>query len=512
MKLKGFVQSLNSSFIIFIIITISIGFLFTSCIKSPSNVAAPSPANLTASKSTNSALAVTNSATGSILYEEWASVPGNDVSDIPLQIIPGSSSQLTELEVPVNNISNYGTQTRGYIWPPISGKYYFWIAADDAGELWLSTDDNPSNKAKIASTLSYTGFRQWNKYTMQQSASIALQAGHKYYIEVLQKQGGGAAHFSVKWMLPDNTSEIPVPGSRLSPYQQADNSATTSAGIINLNGSHDITISGKSIAGGTLSPITLTNCYNIHITKNKLFNSSTVGIHLYNCKNITIDYNFFTNVSSGVYAEQTTGGGIIVNYNQFLNMMGPFPRGQFVQFNNVSGANCSISYNKGENILGQSYAEDAISLYQSSGTADSPVNINGNWIRGGGPSLSGGGIMLGDNGGSYLVASNNILVNPGEYGMAISGGSHNSLINNTIYGISQSFTNVGLYVNGINGQVITNATVTGNKIKYFNNKNYENDWWLAPNTATPSGWNGNSNVLGANIDASILPPVIITYK
>src|ERR1700744_282524 len=100
-----------------------------------------------------------------------------------------------------------------------------------------------------------------------------------------------------------------------------DSSATffyTAGNVINLNGAHDLVISGQLIAGGTLPCITLTNCYNIHITKCKLFNSTDVGIHLYNCKNITIDYNYFTNVSSGTYAEQSNGGGIAVNYNQFL--------------------------------------------------------------------------------------------------------------------------------------------------------------------------------------------------
>jgi parallel beta-helix repeat protein len=279
---------------------------------------------------------------------------------------------------------------------------------------------------------------------------------------------------------------------------------------INLNGAHDITISGKFISGGSVPAINLTNCYNIHITNNKLMNSTDVGIHLYSCKNITIDNNYFTNVSSGVYAEQTKEGGIVVNSNQFLNMKGPFPRGQFVQFNNVSGPNSSISHNKGENIFGQSYPEDGISLYQSNGTASSPTIIDGNWIRGGGPSSSGGGIMLGDNGGSYLTASNNLLVNPGEYGMAIAGGDHNSIINNSIYAVSQYFTNVGVYINNINGYITTNCTISGNKVKYFNNTNYENDAWIAPGTTKPTGW--DTNIFGAAIDASILPAVIITLK
>jgi len=294
------------------------------------------------------------------------------------------------------------------------------------------------------------------------------------------------------------------------PVDATVNPPYVASGVINLNGAHDITISGKSITGGSVPAITLTNCYNIHITENKLYNSTAPGIYLYNCKNIKINYNYITNVSTGVYAQQSSAGGIVVNRNQFLNMKGPFPRGQFVQFNNINGINNSISYNRGENILGQSNPEDAISLYQSHGTAESPIAIVGNWIRGGGPSASGGGIMLGDSGGSYLMASGNILVNPGQYGMAISGGDHNSITNNTVYGVSQAFTNIGLFVDCIGGHAITNSTVSNNRINFFNASHVMNNAWLAPGVQMPAGWNNNS--LGVNISANVLPKVIITYN
>lgn len=451
---------------------------------------------------------IQQSVMGSITREEWDNTSGNDVANIPLQATPSKTSQLTLLEGPLNSGSNYGDRIRGYIYPPVSGAYTFWMAADDAAELWLSTNDKPEGKIKIASLLSWTNSRQWNKFPSQRSVPLNLQGGQKYYIEVLHKQGGGGGNLSIQWQLPDGTLESPVPGNRLSSLGTPGSSTYTPSGVIALNNVHDITISGKSILGGTVPAILLTNCYNIHITNNRILNSTDVGIHLYQCSNITIDHTYFTNVSTGVYAEQTNGGGIVVNNNQFLNMKGPFPRGQFVQFNSVSGAGSSISNNKGENILGQSYAEDAISLYQSSGTASSPVLINGNWIRGGGPSSSGGGIMLGDNGGSYLTATHNILVNPGEYGMAIAGGDHNSIINNSIYGVSQYFTNVGIYIDGINGQVCTNSTISGNQVRYYNKTNYENNAWIAPGTTRPAGW--DTNVFGAAIDASMLPPVIIT--
>lgn len=476
----------------------------------------PIPANRLSPYTTTTTATAT--ATG-LLHEQWTNVTGNDVTNIPQGTTATSTTNLSTLELANTSVANTADRIRGYITAPTTGNYTFWIAGDDAAELWLSTDATAANAVKIASFLSWTSFRQWNKYSSQQSAAIKLTAGTKYYIEVLHKQGAGDGSLSVQWRLPNGTYETPIPANRLSPYTATTATATATAssarykasGVINLTNQHDITITGKSITGGSVPCITLTNCYNIHIINCKLYNSTDVGIHMYKCYNVTVNNNYFTNVATGVYAEQTSNGGIVVNNNQFLNMVGPFPRGQFIQFNNVNGPGSSVTNNKGENVLGQSHAEDAISMYQSNGTSSSPIMISGNWIRGGGPSSSGGGIMLGDEGGSYLTAQNNILINPGEYGMAIAGGDHNSILNNVIYGSSQYFTNVGLYVNSINGHTITNSSVRGNKVLFYNSSNYANNCWLAPGTNKPSGWD-DSNTWGANVSSSLLPASLITDK
>jgi parallel beta-helix repeat protein len=446
---------------------------------------------------------------GGLLREVWTNTSGNDVVQIPLQNNPSATNEIRELEGPNNGGENYGARIRGFLIAPATGKYTFWIAADDSGEIWLSTTAQPADKVKIAYTLSWNNSRQWNKFADQKSKEITLQAGQKYYLEILHKQGGGGGNLAVQWMLPDGKVESPIPASRLEPFTEIVDANYTSSPVIDLYNKHNITISGKSINGGSAPVIKLNGCSNIRITGNKLANSKDVGIYLYNCKNITIEDNFFTRVSTGVYADHTQGG-IVVNNNQFLNMQGPFPRGQFVQFNNVKGAGSSISNNKGENYIGQSYAEDAISLYQSEGTASSPIQVNGNLIRGGGPSQSGGGIMLGDQGGGYIYASDNVLVDPGQFGMAISGGHHITIVNNSIYGKQQSFTNVGLYVNDIGGWKTSDCKVTNNKVRYYNKTNYQNNAWLSPNSMKPEGW--DANIWGAKIDPSMLPTVLITKR
>ncbi|MGI4899335.1 MAG: PA14 domain-containing protein [Janthinobacterium lividum] len=167
----------------------------------------------------NSMIAATAcSATGTILREEWDNIYGNTISNIPLQTTPTSTSQLIAFESPVNIGNDYGTRIRGYICPPQTGSYTFWVAGDDATELWLSTDDNPANKVRIAQSDAFTDYREWSKYPSQKSNAITLEAGKKYYIEALQKDGGGNDNLSVQWQLPDATMETPIAGSHLSPY------------------------------------------------------------------------------------------------------------------------------------------------------------------------------------------------------------------------------------------------------------------------------------------------------
>ncbi|MFD3003694.1 PA14 domain-containing protein [Pontibacter toksunensis] len=153
-----------------------------------------------------------------IVREVWSNVSGLSVTAIPVNTPPTSTSQLILFEAPSNAGYNYGARVRAYVHPPATGNYIFWIASDDQSELWLSTDENPANKQKIASVTGYTGSRQWGKYTSQASVAITLHAGQKYYIEALHKEAWGDDNLAVGWQLPDGVLERPVPGNRLSAY------------------------------------------------------------------------------------------------------------------------------------------------------------------------------------------------------------------------------------------------------------------------------------------------------
>src|SRR5882672_5126744 len=104
---------------------------------------------------------------------------------------PGEEFIENAFEAPSNFADNYGQRMRALLIPPTTGSYVFWIASDDNSALYLSTDENPAHKARIAYVGAWTSSREWTKEANQKSAAISLTNGFRYYIEALQKEGGG---------------------------------------------------------------------------------------------------------------------------------------------------------------------------------------------------------------------------------------------------------------------------------------------------------------------------------
>lgn len=161
-----------------------------------------------------------------ITREWWLNIGGTAVSDLTGNAnypnSPSGSEKLTSyFEGPTNWADNYGERIRGYFIAPVSGSYTFFIASDDNGELWISTDSNPANKQKIASVPSWTNSREWARYPEQKSAARTLTAGQRYYIEALMKEGGGGDNLAVGVQYPNGSLEQPIPYHRLDPWVNA---------------------------------------------------------------------------------------------------------------------------------------------------------------------------------------------------------------------------------------------------------------------------------------------------
>lgn len=211
------------------------------------------------------------SATGTITLEKWTGISGLQVSNIPTNTTPNSTTTINQFEIPINVENYYGVRVRGYFCAPQTGSYKFWIASDDNGELWVSSNDNPANKSLIASVPGWTSSQIWDKYPEQESASIFLVKDQKYYIEALMKEQQGGDNLAVGWQLPDGTLERPMQGTYLSPFTTtlqdqtitfpaiADKQTNDNPFTISANASSGLPVSFTLLSGpATLSGNTIT--------------------------------------------------------------------------------------------------------------------------------------------------------------------------------------------------------------------------------------------------------------
>ncbi len=126
---------------------------------------------------------------------------------------------LPSLETPVDWSDAYGTRLLGYLHPPEPGEFTFWISGDDQSELYLSPDGDPAKRQRIAFVKGWTRVEQWDRYPEQQSEPVSLVPGTRYYIEVLNKEGGGGDHVEVAWEGPGLPSRQIIHGGFLSPFE-----------------------------------------------------------------------------------------------------------------------------------------------------------------------------------------------------------------------------------------------------------------------------------------------------
>lgn len=150
---------------------------------------------------------------GSVMAERWDGVAGGTIEEFTKSEAfrkgpPAQTLTLDRLELPRTGDTQYGVRIRGYLLPPSDGEYRFWIAADDRGALYLSTDDSPDNKIVIAYTPQSTAAGEFEKNPEQITGPITLQAGERYYFEVLYKQGDGKDNLSVAWQPPGEERQV----------------------------------------------------------------------------------------------------------------------------------------------------------------------------------------------------------------------------------------------------------------------------------------------------------------
>ncbi|MBU56036.1 MAG: hypothetical protein CL392_05840 [Acidiferrobacteraceae bacterium] len=158
---------------------------------------------------------------------------------------------------PGNVEDNYGVQLIGFLHPPETADYQFAIASDDNSQLWLSTDENPANRQLIAQETGWQPIRAYQAVGDEATSEfISLEGGKAYYIEILNKEGGGGDNVAVAWTTGDAVAAgaLPISGDYLSPWVAGDAGDAPALSIVN-NGDGNVTVTfeGKLQGAATVN-------------------------------------------------------------------------------------------------------------------------------------------------------------------------------------------------------------------------------------------------------------------
>jgi hypothetical protein len=166
---------------------------------------------------------------GSIELREYHEISGSLLSDLESSFKfpdqPDRVAWLRSLEVPTNARDQYGVVLRGFLTPPVSGDYVFYLSSEDQGALYLSPDDNPATRQRIATEPEWNPPRSWTRTDRRPnrenvSAPVNLIAGRFYYLEARMKDAAGNDSLGVAWKVPGGGAPVdgssPIPGLFLS--------------------------------------------------------------------------------------------------------------------------------------------------------------------------------------------------------------------------------------------------------------------------------------------------------
>lgn len=156
--------------------------------------------------------------TGYTFNRIFQEIAGKEIGDLTTSnkfpLLPDEVLKITELKTPTKYGDNYGSQITAFLYPQVTGTYTFNIRGDNRAELWLSSNEKAENRQKIAEVANPT--YNWAKYPSQTSPSIQLEAGQKYYLEVLHKEEKGNDFLEVAWTIPGDVQKT-LSGAFLSP-------------------------------------------------------------------------------------------------------------------------------------------------------------------------------------------------------------------------------------------------------------------------------------------------------
>jgi hypothetical protein len=228
-------------------------------------------------------------------------------------------------------------------------------------------------------------------------------------------------------------------------------SLTTGTACVRVATNEPVVLDGCQLAGagnlieaGQGVNLTVRNCRGQALTPTVDNQAPGRFLDTYMPQSLVVEHNTFTG-TTGIGVNRWSGAGtsgqtLTIRYNQARNIDGRWRNGgsthsSFVLLNTVQHlAGVEVAFNEVINAPDQSLVEDNINLYNSSGTAQSPLRVHDNFVRGAypipaiSPGFSGSGMTTdGDattvsEAASYIEADHNQFISMGNAAMNIAAG------------------------------------------------------------------------------------------
>lgn len=150
------------------------------------------------------ALAWTSLATAEngMVYERWSG--GGTAESMLTEDSPADYTEIVpNAEWGVgddNSLDDYRARLTGWVIPPATGTYYFWICTDDNGAIWLSESRLPEDAVLICQETSWRDENSWANIGEEEvSGPITLEKDKAYWIRGGMQEGGGGDHIQMAW-------------------------------------------------------------------------------------------------------------------------------------------------------------------------------------------------------------------------------------------------------------------------------------------------------------------------
>lgn len=153
---------------------------------------------------------------GAVMREIWTPLGGTSIDRIDENSTPSMRVFQPTLDIGPNSGEFYGARTTGFITPPSSGAYQFWLAARNDAEFRFGP--TPTEAETVIASIDGVDVDpgEYQADPAQQSGFVFLTAGVPHAFEIVHKGAGGVDHLSVIWQGPGMAAPVPIPSSVLS--------------------------------------------------------------------------------------------------------------------------------------------------------------------------------------------------------------------------------------------------------------------------------------------------------